>query len=155
MLPTTHHRTRFRWIGPLQAALIVLAAALGALVLTAVLAAPAGAQTVVDVPQGATITFTAGIIAILTGTVTPILTGLVTRTGTTNAAKAAVSFTCIAVLAVINQIATAPDHTFEVWGAAILFATTFVTHMATWIGIWQPAKAGGPDGAPLNGVLRG
>lgn len=140
---------------PTRILIYALTALLAIIVAVVTLTPPAGAQTVVDVPQGATITFTAGIVALLAGTITPVLTGLVTRVGTSNAAKAAVSFTLIAILAVINQIVTAPDHTFEVWGAVLLFATTFITHMATWIGIWQPTKAGGPDGAPGNGVLFG
>jgi hypothetical protein len=151
-LPTIHRRPDARWV-LLAIPLLCLVGVAVALLVSVALAPPAGAQSVVvDVPHGATVTFTAGVVAILTGVVTPILTGLVTKVGTSNAIKAAISFVFIALLAVVNQIATQP--TFEVWGVVILGVTTFVTHMATWIGIWQPVKAGGPN-APGNGALFG
>lgn len=142
---------------PTQLFLAALITVLTALVILILLTpAPAGAQTntvVVDVPTGAVITFGSGVMALITGTITPVLTGILTRIGTSSATKALVSFTLMGVLAVINVI-TVGQGTIEVWAVAVVFVETVVFHVASWLMVWQPVAAGGPN-APLNGVLFG
>lgn len=161
MLQTIHRRPDAPWLVTLAGFLVVALALAGtafviALAGAALFAGPAGAQAdtvVVDVPTGAVITFGSGIMALITGTVTPVLTGILTRIGTSSAVKALVSFALMGVLAVINVI-TVGGGTFETWSVLIVFAETVVFHVASWLMIWQPVDAGGPN-APLNGVLFG
>ena len=142
--PTTGRGQRLLLVG----LTIVLAG-----IITAILLAPAAGalQTVVDIPPGSTVTLTPFVAMTLVGLVLPVVTGLITRIGTSDATKALVSFTLMAVAAVITDVATTP--TFSLRDVGYLFLTVLVTNTASWLQIWQPLPAGGPNAAPGHGAL--
>lgn len=106
---------------------------------------PAFAEQVTEaVPS--TYTLSPWILAIVTGTVTPILTGLVTKLGASSPVKALTGFVLMALGTVINLIVT-NNGTFVIRDAIVLFATTFVVHAAMYLNLWKPVGGGAPPGA--------
>lgn len=140
---------------------------LGVLFFMVLMAPSSGAQTpdvtiydgpvadaiVVDLPQAAAITLGSGIMAFVTGVVSPILTALSSKTTTSEGKKSIISVFIIGLLAVINVIVLG-NGTFEPWQVVLVFCETITVHVVSWIMLWKPAKAGGA-GAPGLGILRG
>lgn len=127
-----------------RAGLLALLAAMIALIFNA----PAYADVTVNGPatetMPATVTLEPWVVAILAGTVTPLITGLITKLGASSAVKAITGFVLVAIAAVINTILNS-NGMFVVRDVVILFATTFVMHVAMYAGVWKPL---GGDGAP-------
>jgi hypothetical protein len=149
-LHTVHRRPDPRW-ALLVIPLVCLAAVIVALVLATIDARPAGAQVIVDVPTGTEVSLTPFVVMVLVGLVLPVVTGLITRIGTSDSVKALVSFVLMAIAAVITEITTTP--TFDLRSVGLLFLTVLVTNTASWFQIWKPIPAGGPNAAPLHGAL--
>ena len=76
------------------------------------------------------------VVAVLAGTVTPLLTGLITKFQAGSGIKVLVSLVLIAIATVVSYIQT--NTTFEVKTVILLFATTLVMHVATYYGVWKP-----------------
>lgn len=116
-----------------------------------ILAGVGHADVVSSDPSGVTpaaITLQPYVVAIIIGTITPLLTGLITKLGASDGVKAIVSFVLIAIATVLNQIVH--DNGTFVWrDTIILFATTLVMHIATFYGIWSPMGHGPAPTAKL------
>lgn len=119
-------------------------------------AAPAGAETiepsatVIDVPSGALLSISPVILAVLAGTVVPILNGILLKTNASSGVGAVLNLVTTAVITVVNFVLTQP--TFDVSTVVILFVTTFATAITSYYGLWKPIAAGG-DRAPGAGAL--
>lgn len=146
---TARHRTTLAAVAR-HAALATLAVIV-LLALWVALAPGAGAQVIVDVPTGTEVSLTPFVVMALLGLVLPVITGLITRIGTSDAIKALVSFVLMAVAAVVTEVTTTP--TFDLRTVGYLFVTVFVTNAASWVQIWKPAPGGGPNAAPGHGAL--
>lgn len=135
---------------------LVATAVIVALATLFVLANPIGAETLepsptlVDVPSGSALQISPVVLAILGGTIVPILAGIVSRTTASSGAVAIVNLVVSALLVVVNYVLTNP--VFDVATVVILFFTTFATGIASYYGFWKPINAGG-NRAPLNGTL--
>ncbi len=131
-----------------------------------VLANPVGAETlevsptVIDVPPGAAVQLSPVVLAIIGGTIVPILAGIVSRTTAASGAVALVNLFFSAALTAANYLLTNP--VFDVATVVILFSTTFVSGIASYYGFWKPigkgtagdaSRTAGGDRSPLNGVL--
>jgi dolichyl-phosphate-mannose--protein O-mannosyl transferase len=77
------------------------------------------------------------VVALLAGTITPLVTGLITKLSAAPGVKAIVSLVLVAVVTVINTVVTNDGH-FLVRDLVILFFTTLVAHMASYFQIWEP-----------------
>lgn len=90
------------------------------------------------------------VLPLLAGTITPILTGIVTRPRATSGTKALVGLLAAALAAagieVIHWLTTAGG-TFEFRPALVLFLVTFATHLAAYYGFWKPVGGGAAPGA--------
>lgn len=92
------------------------------------------------------IELSAWIVALLAGTITPVLTGIVTKLEAHPGTKALIAVMITAVISVINAI-TLANGQFIFQDIVILFVTTFVWHVATYFGIWKPIGNGTAPGA--------
>lgn len=88
----------------------------------------------------------AWVVALLAGTVTPVITGLITKLQAHPGTKALIALLLTAVIAVINAIVNA-NGDFVLRDVVVLFVTTFVWHVATYFGVWKPVGSGAPPGA--------
>lgn len=90
------------------------------------------------------------ILPILVGTLTPILTGIVTRFDARPGTKAitglVIAGLAAAAIEVVNWLTTTGG-SFQVRAVAVLFLATFATHLATYYGIWRPVGGGAAPGA--------
>jgi phage-related holin len=125
--------------------LVALAALAGTFILLMIFFSPAAhADVVSNQPTGVTpttVTLQPYVIALLVGTVTPLLTGLITKLGASNGLKAFTSFVLIAIATVVNQVVSM-NGTFNVRDTIILFFTTLVAHAASYLQIWEPLGEG-------------
>lgn len=113
----------------------------------AVLTGTAGAEVVATataVQLDQTVTLDATLFAILAGTVTPIVVGLITKLNATSGLKAIVTLFLTAVVAVFNDVVIAGNGTFNLKTAIVFFAVTFVTHVATYAGLYKPTTGAAP-----------
>lgn len=94
-------------------------------------------ETVATPAVPAIVTLQPWIIAILVGTITPLITGFVTKLSASSGVKAIVSLVLVAIGTVINMIVT-NNGVFTVRDAVVLFATTLVAHMASYFQVWEP-----------------
>lgn len=88
----------------------------------------------------------AWVIALLAGTVTPLLTGIITKLEAHPGTKTLIALFLTAAAAVIAAIVNA-NGMFQVRDVIALFVTTFVWHVATYFGVWKPVGSGAPPGA--------
>lgn len=117
----------------------LIALPLLALGLLLALASPAFAEEVTKaVPS--TITLEPWVVAIIIGTITPLITGLITKLSASSGLKALVNLVLVAVGTVLNLIVT-NGGVFVVRDALVLFACTFVANVASYAGVWAPVGA--------------
>lgn len=93
-----------------------------------------------------TIHLEAWVVALIAGTVIPIVTGLITKLSATPGTKALVAFFLTAVVAVFDAIVLAGG-TFVVRDTVVLFVTTFAWHVAAYYGLLKPVGGGAAPGA--------
>lgn len=135
---------------------LAVTAAIVALSTLFMLANPVNAETLevsptlIDVPASAPVQLSPVVLAILAGTIVPVLAGIVSRTTASSGAVAIVNLVVSALMVVVNYVLTNP--VFDVSTVVTLFATTFTAGIASYYGVWKPINAGG-DRAPLNGTL--
>ncbi len=98
------------------------------------------------------ITLAAWVVALLGGTVTPLLTGLITKLEAHPGTKAFVALVIAAFIAVIDAI-TLAQGTFVVQDMIILFTVTFVMHVSTYYGFWKPVGSGAAPGARATAAM--
>lgn len=93
-----------------------------------------------------TITLDPFIVALIGGTLIPIVTGLVTKLEASSGVKAGVALVLSAVVGVLGSIVSS-NGTFD-WKIAVLAAgAAFATNVTTYLGVH---KAIGSTGAPLG-----
>jgi hypothetical protein len=88
----------------------------------------------------------AWVVMLLSGTLTPLLTGLITKLQAHPGTKALIALLLTAISAVVNAIVLANGE-FLARNMIILFVTTFVMHVATYFGVWKPVGNGVAPGA--------
>jgi len=88
----------------------------------------------------------AWIVALLGGTLSPVLTGIVTKLQAHPGTKAFIAVLITAAIAVIDAITLAHGE-FILQDIVILFVTTFTWHVATYFGVWKPVGNGVAPGA--------
>lgn len=109
------------------------------------LAGPAGAEEVTKaVPS--TVTLEPWVVAIIGGTLIPLLVGVATKLGASPGLKAVIGLVLVAVVTALNVIVT-NNGTFVIRDVVVLFATTFVVHVASYYGLWKPIGGGAAPGA--------
>lgn len=106
--------------------------------------------TIVDVSAGARLSISPVILAVLAGTILPILNGIVLRTTASSGLSAFVNLVGVALVTVANFVLTSP--VFDVSTVVILAGSTFAMSIASYYGFWKPIDSGGGR-APLNGTL--
>lgn len=79
----------------------------------------------------------AWVVALLAGTISPILTAILTKLSATPGLKALIALLVTAVLAVVNAIVFANGE-FLVRDMVILFVVTYSTHAVTYFNFWKP-----------------
>lgn len=93
-----------------------------------------------------TITLAAWLVALLGGTVVPILTGLATKLSATPGTKAVVGLLLSTAVTLVAAVVNARG-VFVAEELAVLFATTFTAHVTTYYGLWKPVGGGAAPGA--------
>jgi dolichyl-phosphate-mannose--protein O-mannosyl transferase len=88
----------------------------------------------------------AWVVALLAGTVTPVLTGLITKLNAHAGTKAFIAVLLTAGVAIIDAIVVAKGE-FILQDIVILFVMTFTWHVATYFGVWKPVGGGVAPGA--------
>lgn len=86
------------------------------------------------------------IIPVLAGLVTPFLTGFATKLSASAGTKAVVALAVTALVAVIDSVVRHGGG-FVPTEMAVLWATTFATHAASYFGAWKPIGGGAAPGA--------
>lgn len=94
----------------------------------------------------------AWVVALIAGTVIPIIVGLITKLGAHPGTKALVAITLTAIVAILNAVVVA-EGTFVVRDIIVLFVTTFAWHVATYYGIWKPIGSGAAPGAKATAEI--
>lgn len=107
-----------------------------ALGLTVATINPVLAEQITEVVPS-TITLAPWIMAIVVGTVIPLVNGIITKLQAASGIKVLVNFVLVALGTVLNLIVTS-NGTFVVRDALVLFATTFVIAGATYLHVWVP-----------------
>lgn len=126
----------------------LIALPLLALGLVLFLVSPALAEQVTQaVPS--TVTLEPWVVAILVGTVTPLITGLLTKLSAASGVKVLVNVVLVALGTVLNLIIT-NNGTFVVRDVIVLFACTFVANVASYAGVWAPVGLKNP--LPEKGI---
>lgn len=91
------------------------------------------------------------IVTFIVGGLIPILTGVVTKLGSSTTVKAVTALVLSSVTAVLTQLfVDNASNTFEPKAAAMLLFTTFVANLGSYIGVWKPI--GNTDQVPLQRV---
>lgn len=108
----------------------------------------AGAEEVTKtIPS--TVSLEPWVVAVIGGTLIPLVVGLVTKLGASSAVKAVTGLFLTALVTILNVIVTS-NGTFVVRDVVVLFATTFVMHVASYYGAWKPL---GGDAAPSAHIM--
>lgn len=84
------------------------------------------------------------LVAAISGTVVPILTGVVTKYRSTSGVKAVVAFVLSIVAGVLSTITTAASFTWRDVVAAVFVA--FGANVTSYLGVWKPV--GKSDAVP-------
>lgn len=82
------------------------------------------------------------IVAVMVGTVIPILTALVTRSTASSSVKALVSLGLSAVASFGTEFINNHDH-FYWQGALLTTVVVFITSVGTYMGLWKPTNIAG------------
>lgn len=89
------------------------------------------------------------VVPLLAGTVTPVLTGIVTRFTASPATKALTGVVLAALASALLEIfkVVSSDAGFEIRDAAVMFVVVFAAHVVSYYGLWRPIGDGGAPGA--------
>ena len=93
---------------------------------------------------GAVISLDATIVAIIAGTVIPILVGIITKLHASSGLKALIGLALAVVVATLNDIVIANNGTFEVKTALVYLFVTMSTSIATYYGVYKPTLGAAP-----------
>jgi hypothetical protein len=144
-----------------SATVLIVAVVLGAIVVLAADAIPAGAAALQepsgDGPVGSTLTLNATVVNILIGVVLPILLGIALKPSNPQWVKTIGGIVVAGVAAVITN-AIRDDGTAVLSAAMFLqFVTVYVPQIVSYLGLWKPlgedTAAGSFDGALGPGVV--
>jgi hypothetical protein len=100
----------------------------------------------------ASIHLEAWVVALIAGTLIPLVTGLITKLSAQPGTKAIIALALSAAVAVLNAIVVAQGE-FLVRDITILFATTFTTQVVTYLGLWKPVGGGASPGAKATAEI--
>lgn len=88
------------------------------------------------------IQLSAWVVALLGGTISPVLTGLVTKLGASSGTKALMALIITALIAVVDAVVNA-NGAFNPSALVTLFVVTFVAHASSYWNFWRPVGVPG------------